>query len=69
MTINRDGGGVFVIVHGGTRRVGTSNEAVTGRRDGKIDGVDEGKERGSAAAAAAALCVAIIKARYEKKYI
>ena len=45
MAINREGGGVFDVVHGGSRRVGPSNEAVTGRGDGKMDGVDEGKER------------------------
>ena len=40
MTINWDGGGVFVKMHGGSRRVGPSNEAVTGRGDEKMDGVD-----------------------------
>ena len=37
MAINRDGGGL-VIMRGGSRRVGPSNEAVTGRGDGKMDG-------------------------------
>ena len=41
-------------------RVGPSNEAVTGRGDGKMDGVDEENDGGSAAAAAAALCVATL---------
>ena len=54
------GGSVFVIVHGGSRTVGPSNEAVSGRGGGKMDGMDEGKEGGSAAAAAAALCVATL---------
>ena len=40
MAINRDGGSVFVIMHGGSRGVGPANEAVTGRGDGKMDGVD-----------------------------
>ena len=49
------GRGVFVFMHGGSRRVNPSNEVMTGRRYGKMDGVDEGKEGGRAAAAAAAL--------------
>ena len=57
MAINREGGGVFDVVHGGSRRVGPSNEAVTGRGDEKMDRVDEGKEAGNAAAAAAALLI------------
>ena len=40
MAINWDGGGVFVIMHGGSRRVGPSNEAVTGTGDEKMDRVD-----------------------------
>ena len=40
MTIDGDGGGVFVIMHGGSRRVGPSSEAVTVRRDEKMYGVD-----------------------------
>ena len=47
-------------MHGGSRRVGPSNEAVTGRGDGKMDGVDEGKDGGGAAAAAAPLCAATL---------
>ena len=47
-------------MHGGSRRVGLSNEAVTGRGDGKMDGVDEGKDGGGAAAAAAPLCAATL---------
>ena len=43
-------------MNGGSCRVGPSNEALTGRGDGKMDGVDEGKDGGCAAAAAAALC-------------
>ena len=58
MTINCDGGDVFTIMHGGSRRVGASNEAVTGRGDGKMDGVHGGKD--GACAAAAALCVATL---------
>ena len=49
------GRGVFVFMHGGSRRVNPSNEVMTGRRYGKMDGVDEGKEGGRAAAAAATL--------------
>ena len=30
------GGGVLVIMHGGSRRVGPSNEAATGRGDEKM---------------------------------
>ena len=48
-------------MHGGSRRVGPSNEAVTGRGDGKkMDGVDEGKDGGGPAAAAARLCAATL---------
>ena len=47
-------------MNGGSCRVGPSNEALTGRGDGKMDGVDEGKDGGCAAAAAAALCVATL---------
>ena len=46
MAINRDGVGVFVIVHGGSRRVGSLNEAVTGRGDGKMDGWTKGRREG-----------------------
>ena len=47
-------------MHGGGRRVGPSNEAVTGSADGKMDGVDEGKDGGGAAAAPAPLCAATL---------
>ena len=53
--LNRDGGCVFVFMYGDSRRVNPSNEAMTGRRYGKMDGVDEEKEGGRAAAAVAAL--------------
>ena len=68
IAISRDEGDVFVIAYGSSRRVGPSNEAVTGKGDGKMDGVDEEKEGGSVAAAAA-LCVATLKVRYGKQYI
>ena len=55
--LNRDGGCVFVFMYGDSRRVNPSNEAMTGRRYGKMDEVNEGKEGGSATAAAAALCI------------
>ena len=38
MAINRDRGGVFVIAHGGSRRVDPSNDAVTGRGVKRMDG-------------------------------
>ena len=60
MAINWDGRGVFVAMHGGSRRIGPSNEAVTGSADGKMDGVDEGKDGGGAAAAPAPLCAATL---------
>ena len=47
-------------MHGGSRIVGPSNEAVTGGGDGKMDGVDEGKDGEGAAAAAAPLCAATL---------
>ena len=47
-------------MHGGSRRVRPSNEAVTGRGGGKMDGVDEGKDGGGAAAAAVPLCAATL---------
>ena len=54
------GGGVFVIMHGGSCRVGPSNEAVTGRGDEKMDGVGYVKDGGVAASAVDALCVATL---------
>ena len=47
-------------MHGGSRRVGPSNEAVTGRGDGKMGGLDEGKDGRGAAAAGAPLCAATL---------
>ena len=60
MAINWDGRGVFVAMHGGSRRIGPSNEAVTGRGDEKMDGVDSGKDGGGADTAVAALGVATL---------
>ena len=49
-------------MHGGGRRVGPSNEAVTGRGDGKMNGVDKGKDGGGAATAAVCCYTAVVAA-------
>ena len=53
-------------MNGGSCRVGPSNEALTGRGDGKMDGVDEGKDGGGAAAAAAPLCAASLPSSLQR---